>query len=96
MRGFYRGLTATLIRETPSYGAYFATYELLCNQLLPDDTQSPVHTTMALLTAGGFAGVVLSRWSEMTLVDRLLGLPRIQQMSSKPDSNPVSFPCYIH
>jgi solute carrier family 25 (mitochondrial carnitine/acylcarnitine transporter), member 20/29 len=28
VRGCYRGMTATLLRETPSYGAYFVAYEV--------------------------------------------------------------------
>lgn len=28
VRGFYRGLTATLVRECPGYGCFFGAYEL--------------------------------------------------------------------
>lgn len=48
--GFYRGLGITIIRETPSYGVYFASYEILTNSLGSD-------SSVALLTAGGLAGV---------------------------------------
>ncbi|TPX71896.1 hypothetical protein SpCBS45565_g00989 [Spizellomyces sp. 'palustris'] len=55
--GFYRGLACTLWRETPSYGAYFASYEILCRMILPEDapTNEP---SPKLLFAGGLAGVV--------------------------------------
>jgi len=52
-RGFYRGFGMTVIRETPSYGVYFASYELLTNSMESD-------SSLALLTAGGLAGVCLS------------------------------------
>ncbi|KNC96212.1 uncharacterized protein SPPG_08365 [Spizellomyces punctatus DAOM BR117] len=57
LRGFYRGLACTLWRETPSYGAYFASYEILCRMMLPEDapTNEP---SPKLLFAGGLAGVV--------------------------------------
>ena len=49
-KGFYKGLGITIIRETPSYGVYFASYELLTNSIGSD-------SSMALLIAGGLAGV---------------------------------------
>jgi solute carrier family 25 carnitine/acylcarnitine transporter 20/29 len=54
-RGWFRGLPTTLFRETPSYGAYFASYEVFC-KLLPD--ANPNEPSMGLLMAGGFAGIV--------------------------------------
>ncbi|TPX56488.1 hypothetical protein PhCBS80983_g04515 [Powellomyces hirtus] len=57
IRGYYRGLGCTLIRETPSYGAYFASYEMLCRMLVPEgDTNGQPSPT--LLFAGGLAGVI--------------------------------------
>ncbi|KAI9349623.1 mitochondrial carrier domain-containing protein [Obelidium mucronatum] len=57
IRAFYRGLPTTIIRETPSYGAYFASYELFSHLFTPPgqslDTPSP-----GLLMAGGLAGIV--------------------------------------
>ncbi|KAI8808868.1 mitochondrial carrier domain-containing protein [Cladochytrium replicatum] len=55
--GFYRAMHCTMWRETPSYGAYFASYELLCRKLVPAGTPTNVPTP-ALLVAGGLAGVV--------------------------------------
>jgi solute carrier family 25 carnitine/acylcarnitine transporter 20/29 len=52
-RGFYRGFGMTVLRETPSYGVYFASYEMLTNQTGSD-------SSIALLTAGGLAGVYSS------------------------------------
>ncbi|KAI9205110.1 mitochondrial carrier domain-containing protein [Polychytrium aggregatum] len=57
IRGFYRGFGCTLIRETPSYGVYFASYELLCRYCVPEG--APLDKpTAGLLFAGGMAGVM--------------------------------------
>ncbi|KAJ3160088.1 hypothetical protein HDU88_008360 [Geranomyces variabilis] len=57
IRGYYRGLGCTIIRETPSYGAYFASYELLCRLMIPPGEES-AEPSPKLLFAGGAAGVV--------------------------------------
>nr|KAJ3418674.1 hypothetical protein HK105_007993 [Polyrhizophydium stewartii] len=57
IRGLYRGLGTTLIRETPSYGAYFASFEIMSRMLLPKDAD-PNEPTASMLLAGGMAGVV--------------------------------------
>jgi solute carrier family 25 carnitine/acylcarnitine transporter 20/29 len=49
-RGFYRGFGMTVLRETPSYGVYFASYEILTKHMESD-------SSITLLTAGGLAGV---------------------------------------
>ncbi len=54
-QGLFRGLPTTIIREVPSYGAYFATYEIFC-KIIPN--LDPNNPSFGLLTAGGFAGVV--------------------------------------
>jgi len=55
--GLYRGLNITLLREIPSFAAYFGAYEAL-KQILssrhPDNEQRP--RTLDLLLAGGIAG----------------------------------------
>ncbi|KAK9303324.1 hypothetical protein QLX08_004924 [Tetragonisca angustula] len=50
-RGVFRGLNVTLLREVPSFGTYFLTYEILTRT--PDN--APVSTPCMLL-AGGLAG----------------------------------------
>ncbi|KAI8818299.1 mitochondrial carrier domain-containing protein [Fimicolochytrium jonesii] len=57
IRGYFRGLGCTIIRETPSYGAYFATYELLSRALIPANTPPQSEPSLKLLLAGGLAGV---------------------------------------
>eukprot|EP00158_Paraphelidium_tribonemae_P002048 Partr_v1_DN25071_c0_g1_i1_m50912 putative carrier protein len=55
-RGFFRGFPVTFLRETPSYGAYFVSYEVFCRMLKPEgqDTLSG----WRLMLAGGLGGVV--------------------------------------
>lgn len=48
VKGLYRGSLATILRDTPSYGIYFAVYEGLCS----DDP-----TSMEMLVNGGIAGI---------------------------------------
>ncbi|KAH6565057.1 hypothetical protein BASA50_009947 [Batrachochytrium salamandrivorans] len=57
IRGLYKGLGTTIVRETPSYGAYFASYELMTRLVLPKDAD-PTEPSARLLFAGGMAGVV--------------------------------------
>jgi solute carrier family 25 carnitine/acylcarnitine transporter 20/29 len=58
VRGLYRGLGVTLVRETPSYGAYFLAYEVLCRQLAPPGTDPKELSGMRLMLAGGLGGIV--------------------------------------
>ena len=70
LRGFTRGIGATLLRETPSYGvrllslsllpqAYFATFELSTRYMdVQEDKCDSVRDTLIILCAGGFAGIM--------------------------------------
>lgn len=58
IRGLYRGLGVTLIRETPSYGAYFVAYEVLCRMLAPEGTDPKDISGVRLMLAGGLGGIV--------------------------------------
>lgn len=57
IRGFFQGLNCTLLRETPSYAAYFATYEFLCEMMLDNNTDN-AEPSLKMLFAGGVAGVI--------------------------------------
>jgi solute carrier family 25 carnitine/acylcarnitine transporter 20/29 len=50
----FRGIGITLIRDVPSFGAYFATYEVLKRSFLHGDKTSL--STWQTLFAGGVAG----------------------------------------
>lgn len=54
IRGVYKGMGITVVRELPSFGVYFVSYEYLCRGFTPEGTHHcPTH---ALLLAGGVAG----------------------------------------
>ncbi|XP_004627301.1 solute carrier family 25 member 45 isoform X1 [Octodon degus] len=63
-RGLFRGSGALMLRDTPTLGLYFITYEGLCYQYTPTG-QQPSSTTV--LVAGGFAGI--ASWITATPFD---------------------------
>ncbi|KAJ7962995.1 Mitochondrial carrier protein [Quillaja saponaria] len=56
-KGIYRGLNITMLRDAPSHGFYFWTYEYLREQLHPGCRKSGQETLRTMLVAGGLAGV---------------------------------------
>ncbi|XP_054426584.1 solute carrier family 25 member 45 isoform X3 [Pteronotus mesoamericanus] len=62
--GLFRGAWALTLRDTPTLGIYFVTYEWLCRQSTPEG-QNPSSTTV--LVAGGFAGI--ASWVAATPLD---------------------------
>lgn len=56
-KSLFQGMTATIIRETPSYGVYFATFELLSRKISTAKGQNLTLTPIDLMLAGGLAGV---------------------------------------
>ncbi|XP_063499207.1 solute carrier family 25 member 45 isoform X11 [Symphalangus syndactylus] len=63
-RGLFRGAWALTLRDTPTMGIYFITYEGLCRQYTPEG-QNPSSATV--LVAGGFAGI--ASWVAATPLD---------------------------
>ncbi|XP_023374254.1 solute carrier family 25 member 45 isoform X4 [Otolemur garnettii] len=63
-RGLFRGAWALTLRDTPTLGIYFVTYEALCRQGTPEG-QNPSSSTV--LVAGGFAGI--TSWITATPLD---------------------------
>ncbi|KIM90259.1 hypothetical protein PILCRDRAFT_811976 [Piloderma croceum F 1598] len=65
VRGFYRGITATVLREV-GYGAYFCSYEATCRVLTPGSSSGHAVPTITqsgpswstCLIAGAVAGIV--------------------------------------
>uniref|UniRef100_A0A5B6YJD3 Mitochondrial arginine transporter BAC2 n=1 Tax=Davidia involucrata TaxID=16924 RepID=A0A5B6YJD3_DAVIN len=57
LRGMYRGLTITVMRDAPSHGFYFFTYEYVREQLHPGCRTSGQESFRTMLVAGGLAGV---------------------------------------
>ncbi|KAK6148853.1 hypothetical protein DH2020_016378 [Rehmannia glutinosa] len=56
-RGIYRGLGITVLRDAPSHGVYFWTYEFMREQLHPGCRKNGQETFRTMLLAGGLAGV---------------------------------------
>ena len=57
LRGIYRGLTITALRDAPAHGVYFWTYEYMREQLHPGCRKSGQESLTTMLMAGGLAGV---------------------------------------
>lgn len=57
LRGMYRGLTITVLRDAPAHGFYFWTYEYMREQLHPGCRKNGQESFRTMLIAGGLAGV---------------------------------------
>nr|DAD44694.1 TPA_asm: hypothetical protein HUJ06_002924 [Nelumbo nucifera] len=57
VRGIYRGLTITALRDAPAHGFYFWTYEYAREHLHPGCRKSGQESLRTMLVAGGLAGV---------------------------------------
>ncbi|XP_061359574.1 mitochondrial arginine transporter BAC2-like [Gastrolobium bilobum] len=57
LRGVYRGLGITMMRDIPSHGFYFWTYEYMREQFHPGCRKSGQESLNTMLIAGGLAGV---------------------------------------
>ncbi|KAK7271912.1 hypothetical protein RJT34_28182 [Clitoria ternatea] len=58
IRGTYRGLGITMLRDAPAHGLYFWTYEYTREKLHPGCRKSCGESLDTMLISGGFAGVV--------------------------------------
>ncbi|XP_076022258.1 mitochondrial carnitine/acylcarnitine carrier protein [Genypterus blacodes] len=58
IRSVYKGTILTLIRDVPSNGLYFLTYESLKNFLTPEGQSVSELSTPKILLAGGIAGIL--------------------------------------
>ncbi|KAM6157720.1 solute carrier family 25 member 45 isoform 3-T3 [Rhynchocyon petersi] len=63
-QGLLRGAGTLMLRDTPTLGVYFVTYEWICRQNTPKD-QNPSSATV--LVAGGIAGI--NSWITATPLD---------------------------
>ncbi|KAF8388989.1 hypothetical protein HHK36_025673 [Tetracentron sinense] len=57
LRGIYRGLTITMLRDAPAHGFYFWTYEYMREQLHPGCRKNGQESLNTMLISGGLAGV---------------------------------------
>jgi len=67
LRGLNRGFVATLWRDVPGSGAYFATYELVKRSFIPEGGSAADLKSWQLLLAGGSAGV--ANWLTVFPID---------------------------
>ncbi|XP_062247410.1 mitochondrial carnitine/acylcarnitine carrier protein [Platichthys flesus] len=58
LRGVYKGTLLTLIRDVPSNGLYFLTYQYLKHFLTPEGQSVSQLSTPRILLAGGVAGIL--------------------------------------
>lgn len=58
LRGIYRGLTITVLRDAHSHGLYFWVYEYTKEQLHPGCRKNGQESYQTMLVAGGLAGAV--------------------------------------
>jgi len=60
-KGLFKGLTLTLIREFPAFGAYFATYDFVCSSVVKykgNGTTFDDLSPIVLCIGGGISGMV--------------------------------------
>ncbi|OUZ99939.1 Mitochondrial carrier protein [Macleaya cordata] len=57
VRGIYRGLSITMLRDAPAHGVYFWTYEYTREKLHPGCRITGQENVRTMLVAGGLAGV---------------------------------------
>ncbi|OEL35591.1 Mitochondrial arginine transporter BAC2 [Dichanthelium oligosanthes] len=57
LRGIYRGLTVTALRDTPAHGVYFWTYEYARERLHPGCRRGGGESLATMLVSGGLAGI---------------------------------------
>ncbi|TVU22961.1 hypothetical protein EJB05_32684, partial [Eragrostis curvula] len=57
LRGLYRGLTVTALRDAPAHGVYFWSYEYARERLHPGCRRDEDESLATMLVAGGLAGV---------------------------------------
>ncbi|KAK2717286.1 congested-like trachea protein [Artemia franciscana] len=63
IRSIYKGSLATLIRDVPASGLYFASYEVLMRLLTPANGDRSQLSPIRTLFAGGMAGVANWAWA---------------------------------
>ncbi|KAL2462684.1 Mitochondrial arginine transporter BAC2 [Forsythia ovata] len=83
-RGIYRGFTITVLRDAPSYGIYFWTYEFMRENLHKGCRKTGQESFRTMLTAGGLAGV--ASWICCYPLDVIKTRIQAQSYSSQPKS----------
>ncbi|CAL9010137.1 unnamed protein product [Prunus brigantina] len=85
LRGIYRGLGITVLRDAPSFCFYFSTYEYMREKLHPGCRKSGEESMRTMMLAGGLAGiaswlfvypldVVKTRWQAQSVSPKYNGI----------------------
>lgn len=87
LRGMYRGLTITVLRDAPAHGVYFWTYEYMREQLHPGCRKARQESLDTMLAAGGLAGV--ASWMCCYPLDVIKTRLQAQSQSPSPKYNGI-------
>ncbi|KAG6665279.1 mitochondrial arginine transporter BAC2-like [Carya illinoinensis] len=82
LKGMYRGLTITVLRDAPAHCLYFWTYEYMREQLHPGCRKSCQESLQTMMVAGGLAGV--ASWACCYPLDVVKTRLQAQSQSSLP------------
>lgn len=88
IRGLFRGFPTTALRETPSYGAYFVSYEVFCRMLTPEGADPKDISGWRLMLAGGLGGIV--GWASSYPIDVAKTIIQADTSIFKPGSKPLT------
>lgn len=100
LRGIYRGLAVTALRDAPAHGVYFWTYEYARERLHPGCRRTGQESLATMLVSGGLAGVaswvccypldvVKSRLQAQTFPPRYRGVVDCFRKSVREEGLPV-------
>jgi solute carrier family 25 carnitine/acylcarnitine transporter 20/29 len=83
--GCYRGLWPTILRETPSYGAYFACFEGIRRAWSTEENQGQLDNSQLML-AGGISGIAgwMSTYPVDVVKTRIQAQPLFPTSDTKP------------
>lgn len=82
LRGLYRGHLATMLREIPGNGAWFATYEIACNAIARQlNCKRNELGPMSLIVAGGVGG--MAYWGAFYPADTVKSVMQTASVKSK-------------
>lgn len=83
IRGCYRGMAATVLRDTPAFGGYFMTYEILTTSIFSVSKEGDYQKSdiVKMLLSGGIAGV--ASWVVTYPIDVVKSRMQVDGMNGK-------------
>ncbi|CAK8692490.1 mitochondrial basic amino acids transporter-like [Clavelina lepadiformis] len=94
IRGCYRGMMITLLRETPAFGCYFATYDILTSTVCKVE-KTEIYTWQGIskmLMAGGISG--MASWTITYPVDVVKSRLQADGAGGRPLKYTGGWHCY--